>query len=407
MKQITLIILSLVFLQACNTYTPASKTNVSVAYTPEINKLHPEYYYYNSSSDSTTLILRQARKELTYDESLSARLSLSYTITSEYSSDKVIDSASIMIYDTLDGTKGNILKVSHRFELPAGNDFVLRTTLKDLNKDDYVWYYDLVEKETAYERNFFRIRSTNGELLINPLIHSQDSFRIEYKHAPHVFVRYINEEFAAPRPPYLNEKSQDEALKTDSVFRLQLNNGKSKVLSFKKPGIYHIQADTSQAAGYSLFFFREQYPMISEPGLMILATRYLATNREYKTLISSDNSKKAIDKFWLDITGNPERARILIREYYTRVEQANKLFYTHKPGWKTDRGMIYIIMGPPQVVYRSNNVETWIYGESEQYNALKLDFTKVNNPFTNNDYSLNRSPIYKDEWFFAIDVWRR
>jgi GWxTD domain-containing protein len=312
-----------------------------------------------------------------------------------------------MIYDTLDGTKGNTLKISHRFELPAGNDFVLRTTLMDLNKDDYVWFYDKVEKETAYERNFFRIRSTNGDLLMNPLIDSQDSFRIEYNHAPHVFVRYINEEFAAPRPPYLNEKSQDQALKTDSLFRLELSGGKSKVLSFKKPGIYHIQADTSQPEGYTLFFFREHYPKISEPGLMILATRYLATSREYKALISSENNKKAIDKFWLDITGNPERARILIREYYTRVEQVNRLFYTHKPGWKTDRGMIYIIMGPPQVVYRSNNVETWIYGESEQYNALKLDFTKVNNPFTNNDYSLNRSPIYKDEWFFAIDVWRR
>jgi GWxTD domain-containing protein len=140
---------------------------------------------------------------------------------------------------------------------------------------------------------------------------------------------------------------------------------------------------------------------------MIPVTRYIATQSEFNDLQEAGKPAEAIDKFWLSITNNQARAKVLIRDYYTRVKQANKLFYTHKPGWKTDRGMFYIVMGPPQLVYRSDDLETWIYGESTKYNALKVNFFKVENPFTENDFSLDRSPTLKDDWFFAIDVWRR
>ncbi|MFC2169345.1 GWxTD domain-containing protein [Acidobacteriota bacterium] len=33
--------------------------------------------------------------------------------------------------------------------------------------------------------------------------------------------------------------------------------------------------------------------------------------------------------------------------YYTRLAYANKAFYAGKPGWKTERGRIYILLGPP------------------------------------------------------------
>lgn len=30
----------------------------------------------------------------------------------------------------------------------------------------------------------------------------------------------------------------------------------------------------------------------------------------------------------------------------------------------------------------------------------------VNNPFTNQDYNLNRSPVYETPWYMAVDEWR-
>ena len=37
--------------------------------------------------------------------------------------------------------------------------------------------------------------------------------------------------------------------------------------------------------------------------------------------------------------------------YYRRVRFANEEFTQYKDGWKTDRGMIYILFGPPNQVF--------------------------------------------------------
>jgi len=44
----------------------------------------------------------------------------------------------------------------------------------------------------------------------------------------------------------------------------------------------------------------------------------------------------------------------LMDEYYKRVSYANENFDGWKDGWETDRGMIYILFGPPDQVERTN-----------------------------------------------------
>ena len=87
-----------------------------------------------------------------------------------------------------------------------------------------------------------------------------------------------------------------------------------------------------------------------------------------------------------------ERARTLIREFYTRVESANNYFTSYLEGWKTDRGIIYIIYGVPNVVYKNKDYENWIYGEENNMMSINFTFHRVNNPASNNDFSLSRSP---------------
>ncbi|MFW6224320.1 MAG: GWxTD domain-containing protein [Bacteroidota bacterium] len=399
-------VLLLIFF-ACNTYVPASKTNVSLSYNPEKNELKPEIGFYHISRDSTMVYLKQARVELTYDDELSSRLLFKTEILPGKESNKLIDSSSVILYDTLDGNQGNYLMYQKKIELPSGHAYSIKTTVTDLNKEASVWHYHTVSKTDAYQRRFFKLTDKAGNFRFSNLIDKQDTFRIAYDHADQLTVRYFLKEFKPSRPPHLNKRKQDTWLKTDSIFTIDLTDGLSPELQFHRPGIYHIQADTTQKDGLSLFYFRDNYPLISNPRLMIAPTQYIATSFEFRKIKQNESPKKAIDQFWLKITDNPERAKILIRKYYTRVEHANRMFYTHRPGWKTDRGMIYIVLGPPQLVYRSNNNETWIYGESAQYNALKLNFTRVDNPFSNNDFALERSPLYKEEWYFAIDMWRR
>ena len=124
-------------------------------------------------------------------------------------------------------------------------------------------------------------------------------------------------------------------------------------------------------------------------------------------MIHNENKKIAVDNFWLKATRNPDRGKKIIREYYTRVQDANEYFMSYLDGWKTDRGMIYIVYGLPDVVYKTSVSESWIYGEEGNLMSLNFTFVKVNNPFTDNDYILNRSPIYQSSWYVAVEAWRQ
>jgi GWxTD domain-containing protein len=128
---------------------------------------------------------------------------------------------------------------------------------------------------------------------------------------------------------------------------------------------------------------------------------------EYDEIQNSDDIKLAIDNFWLNNAGNPGRARSMIQKYYGRVVEANEFFTSYHEGWKTDRGLIYIVYGPPKIVYRGKNMEEWLYGEKGNNNSIRLQFVKVLNPFSENDYSLIKSPAYKEKWYNIVNTWRR
>jgi GWxTD domain-containing protein len=135
--------------------------------------------------------------------------------------------------------------------------------------------------------------------------------------------------------------------------------------------------------------------------------RYLTTRKEYEKLAESKQIKLAVDSFWVKHSGSFERARSQISRYYNRVKDANVLFSSYLQGWKSDRGIIYIIYGPPNIVYRGDNKETWIYGEEGNLLSVKFNFVKVVNPLSENDYLLTKSPTYKESWYNAVATWRR
>jgi len=82
-------------------------------------------------------------------------------------------------------------------------------------------------------------------------------------------------------------------------------------------------------------------------------------------------------------------------------------FSSYLEGWKSDRGIIYIIFGPPNIVNKEGQVETWYYGTSQSIRSIAFNFYIVNDPFSDNDYVLARSANYKNSWYIAIGTWRR
>ncbi len=77
---------------------------------------------------------------------------------------------------------------------------------------------------------------------------------------------------------------------------------------------------------------------------------YIITDEERKAFMSLSNDEEReafIENFWLRRNPNPDSPENEFREeHYRRIAYANEHFAAGKPGWKTDRGRIYIMWGP-------------------------------------------------------------
>jgi GWxTD domain-containing protein len=210
-------------------------------------------------------------------------------------------------------------------------------------------------------------------------------------------VSYYNDRFPAAAPAFSEGLAKvAKGMKADSVFTV-----KDK-LTFPENGLYLFQKDTLGTEGFAIRA-ENDYPRFALfqnlPGPLI----YICTKQEYDKLeLSAD--KKAFDRTVLNITGDTDRAKKLIRNYFRRVELANQYFSSYKEGWKTDRGMIYIIFGLPSEVYRFYDREVWNYKNASFH--ITFNFAKSPTLFDPENYVLIRDNKYKETWYEVIDLWR-
>ncbi len=78
---------------------------------------------------------------------------------------------------------------------------------------------------------------------------------------------------------------------------------------------------------------------------------YIITDEEraaFKRLSTDEEREQFIEQFWLRRDPSPDTAENEFKEeHYRRIAYANERFASGIPGWKTDRGRIYITYGPP------------------------------------------------------------
>jgi GWxTD domain-containing protein len=79
--------------------------------------------------------------------------------------------------------------------------------------------------------------------------------------------------------------------------------------------------------------------------------RWIITDQEmqaFKSLSNDEERDMFIENFWLRRNPNPDSPENEYREeHYARIAYANEHFAAGKPGWRTDRGHIYIAYGKP------------------------------------------------------------
>jgi GWxTD domain-containing protein len=71
----------------------------------------------------------------------------------------------------------------------------------------------------------------------------------------------------------------------------------------------------------------------------------------FKRLSNDEERDQFIEQFWLRRDPTPDTIENEYKEeHYRRIAYANEHFAAGKPGWRTDRGRIYIMFGPPDEI---------------------------------------------------------
>jgi len=83
--------------------------------------------------------------------------------------------------------------------------------------------------------------------------------------------------------------------------------------------------------------------------------------RKYAALTAAPACEAFIGQFW------KRRGQAAKEEHYRRIRYANGRFREDVPGWRTDRGRIYIEYGPPDGIDVAAASETWIYNGDKTF----------------------------------------
>lgn len=414
MKKYSLYFVVLLILIACGSSKNTSNTVQNTPYKKELNTIHPQFIVFNSSDSVSELHFRIASKELLYTRpdgiNFFSNTLISYRLYSSYDSKEIADSGSVRLVDQNNSGTDKYLIGKLDVKAVSPGSYIIRIKVMDLNRNNEVSAVTVIEKDNDLNRQNFLVTSVETDApIFKSYVKIGEKVNIRYKSkmSINVFVRYYNREFPLAAPPFSMTESRPFQYQPDSTYTLQLSPNGDVNFSANKKGFYHIQLDTTKRDGLTLFNFTDVFPEVKKAEDMVLPLRFITSRQEYDELSNSSNKKAAVEKFWLDCTGNHDRAKEIIRKFYNRVKDANSYFTSYVEGWKTDRGMVFLIYGAPNVIYKTGNSETWTYGEANNINSLSYTFSKVNNPFTDNDYALERSGAYKQNWYQAVDIWRQ
>jgi GWxTD domain-containing protein len=282
--------------------------------------------------------------------------------------------------------------------------------LIDRNRNANQLYFIRVDKTNTYNaQNYLLVNQKTGEPFFGGFVPSGSAVEVWSERnllSSTALKAYIlNTEIKLPPPPFSQNQPEIPNFENSRVVK-SFTTEKSDLVFNAEDGCYLITCDPEKKTGLSFSTTSVYYPNISHTNQLPWPMRYITTKAEYDDIIKSNNSKVLIDNFWLECAGSKERAKDMIRIYYSRVEEANHFFSTYTEGWRTDRGMMHVVFGNPSKIIKQEDSETWIYGEEGQVGTLAFGFKKMDSPLSNNIYILNRDPMFKMQWERMVTTWR-
>ena len=322
---------------------------------------------------------------------------------------KVLDSTSVQIFDRAGASDVPLRPLFCSFVTRAqfGHNYVLAVELIDLNRRTRYKTDVTVNKSSRVSaQNFFVTRNDSVAYKDNFPAGQQLKVRFADSAMKELYAEAFLHEFGPALPPFSGRETDPVKFRPDSTFTVR-KNGSSFGITMPSRGFFHLRAEPAMEQGLTVYTSDENFPGVSSSDDMIDCARYIMSREEFESCKNAPDKKKAIDNFWLNIGGSNERARELLKRYYNRVREANRQFSSYTQGWKTDRGMIFIVFGRPVNTYKSRKDEIWVYGNEANPATLRFVFNKAQNPYSDNDFVMERSQFYKEPWHTAVDFWRQ
>jgi GWxTD domain-containing protein len=413
-----------VLYSGCASVREATDTkDLSYLYNPLKNSINPRFGITNKTDVLSDLSIRFAKGDLYFNEANPKGLPMAQMLIS-------IRLFNITLNRTLADTAqfdldiiGDTQRESYTYKVPLnvekGVEYIAEVKIYDKIREFMVQSFIPFNTQSDFSRyNFVTIDNFTKEEIIQPIMTTGRFFNVSYnKGVPDsLFISYFPPSGDVPYPPSMMLPEKPLKVEPDTTVAVKWSDTLSLMLPSK--GIYHVTAGREVTEGITYFNFGTGYPNVTAPEEMIGPLSYLASANEMQSLYSTPWPKIGVDDFWLGIGGNVEKARELIRIFYTRVMYANFYFASYREGWRTDRGMIYIIYGPPDKIYKSPGQENWGYKNHAAKSAwgprytvkddyLFFTFRKRDNLFTDNDFILNRSETVVTNWDQAVAAWRK
>ncbi len=404
----------LVFVIICcsGPYTVSGiRWNLSAIYNPASSRLHPAFRVYHNTDNTSLLLIKLFPNELLFNQA---------NRSGEFESNV---SVQVQAYEIRDNKPELADSITYRYsikqenvgrrylsqiplKLEMGKRYQLRIVTRDILRGDFNLRFVEVDKTDEYSEQNFNIINNKGIPYFNNVMHEGMVYKIQHRKpaGKELFIYYYQNNSPLPKPTYTSTQAKFLNDAPDSIYIIDYSP--DLMLSFSYEGVYYFRFDTNRNGGFMITNFGKNFPKIKDPEELIEPLAYIATTPDYNKLMQKENKKLASDNFWLGLAGTTGRARELIRIFYNRVYFSNYYFSNMVPGWKTDRGMIYIVYGPPQNMEKTANTETWIYYIKGANNALHFTFDYKPYSYNLENFVLRRSESQEWHWREAVDSWR-
>jgi GWxTD domain-containing protein len=367
--------------------------------------MNVEQRVHHYSLDSSTVFFKVNTSNLLYartskNNGFFAQLLLEIKIIDINSGNQVfLDST--LYTDNEQSNDANLLFGQVNIPLQNNVNLELRCRYTDLNRNQEEIFKSRIYKTEKTIENSILLLLPNGLPLISKVNEGVGNFSFETNTTKEVNIYRYAQPFNLPAPPTERGKNS-----IDHIVFERVSSSQSLILNDDNAGLYKIGNSNKLSEHFTFLHRPKGFPIPNDFYELNLATSYFQNRDELKALLEQEKQREAFEKFWIDKCGSKEKAKNTMQAYYDRMELANLHFTSYTDGWKTDRGMIFMIMGPPTRVFNQGESEIWVYGRDNNVNNLNFAFDRTHSDKIGTYYQLQRHNGYRQVWSIAVNTWR-